>query len=309
MHEYQPWGFWGRWLKIPTKKIPKRQIDVEEETVPLNHPLRLDAMEIPVLIGRDGMPRPLWGGIPINATYVLAGVALSNLLFFGNMMFADTKNKTMKELCNWGAALFGTHPFFQWPMGYDTPVARAGGYSIGAALNVFLTKWWNPYLDWPGSVSFFESLNEGKLNDAFEILADLPLFSFVQGAEDGHFQEWDEKLVRSFRDKMDDLVKDVIVEYSKSPGMGEKYHIIANFFKMFEAKLAEYDGLSDGEKETVRLMATYIKASAEEYKVNGFGRVLKRVVEAHKEFFEGIPSVSFDDEKWDKFVEELNGGG
>ncbi|MBI4212124.1 MAG: hypothetical protein HY540_05740 [Deltaproteobacteria bacterium] len=262
-----------------------------------------------------GKDLPIWTGTsPARPSFTVIGGMMTasltggtawvlNRVLFSKQMRGDSEYQPMQRLSNYIFSELVTHPYVQWPLGYDTPLAQLAGRTIGIGVNLGANKLFPTYRQqWPGQVTYFQALDGDKSDDAFENFTDnMTSFEVVPLAFEDTSNDWwlwEAPALRTFREQHDAFMKE-----SLDPGR------IRKFADMMQSKIdAERRGdLPTVDRRALRLLAAYVHTlliSDPEERLEAF-RPLRDVMKTTPSLFEGLPPLRSEQE-WEEFIRDVN---
>ncbi|MBI4125088.1 MAG: hypothetical protein HY466_04055 [Deltaproteobacteria bacterium] len=261
------------------------------------------AKRIPIWRGTArSRPRFSIVGAPLLALQTGAAAWGVNKLVFSRQMRGDSEYQPRQRTTNYVVSELVTHPFIQWPFGYDKVRAQALGRLVGFPVNLGANMFFKTYRDsWPGQVTYFSALNEGRYNDVFENFTDnmtsLEIVPFVFGDATDDVWLWEAPALKEFRRAHDPILR------SQDE---QKINALASMFKKQAEKERTAD-LSTVDRRALRLMAAYFqKALASDPEGKGAAlEPLRNIRETYPPLFKGLPDLKTDEE-WEYFVGQVN---
>lgn len=159
-------GF-GEWMRGPGNDVWFK-VDREMRAVA---DVQVGGKVVEYFRGPFGRPRLSARGIMIQGLLMSGTSWVATDTIFRHAMDGDPKYQAWQRVFNYGVSEFATHPFVQWPLGYDTPLAQFAGRSIGIFVNMVGNEFFSTYLNsWPGLPMYQRSLDanpNGTLTDFF----------------------------------------------------------------------------------------------------------------------------------------------
>lgn len=274
-------------------------------------PKRIEILD-KVTIG--GLKMTLWYGTSMSRPhFTTAGGALvaahtgtaayvTNKYFFSRAMNGDPEYQPLQRASNYFTAELLTHPHVQWPLGYDTPLAQGAGRLIGIPMNLGLNMFFRTYSEqWPGSVTYFQALENGQYRKAFDNLTGnmttLDIVPFWKGNAGNDFFLWEARAIATFREIHDKISRNNPLEIWR--------HTAAMFREMCRL---EADGdLSLRDRRGLRFLAVYFNSQLHLNPVSppAYLEPVQTLREEFPSLFRGIPAPHTDAE-WAIFMENLN---
>ena len=206
----------------------------------------------------------LWKGTPSRPKFTPLGASLValhtagtayllNRTIFSKLMNGDPDYQPMQRATNYWFSEMVTHPYVQWPLGYDKWRGQTVGRTIGIVVNLAANKLFPTYRDqWPGQGTYFQALQENRLDDAFENFTDnMTSFELVPGFFEDSAHDvwlWEPPALQKFRKTHDEKIQ------------AHDQTLIENLSKMFTEQVEKErrGNLSTVDRRALRILAAYI---------------------------------------------------
>lgn len=234
----------------------------DNSVIPLFDEMKRRAVVDSVTLG--GRDFTLWSGVsrarprftPLGAMMVAgqtAGTAWAlNKFVFSKQMRGDPQYQPLQRALNYGVSEMLTHPYIQWPLGYDKAFAELVGRTVGVPVNLAANMVFRTYRDrWPGQASYLEALQGGRHEEAFENFTDnMTSFEFVpfilgDATDDVWF--WEAPALKEFRSVHDKMI---------AARDATKIRQLADTFSL-KAERERTHNLSTVDRRGLRIMAAY----------------------------------------------------
>lgn len=167
-------------------------------------------------------------------------------------MRGDPEYQPLQRLTNYAVSEMITHPYIQWPLGYDKWLPELVGRSIGIPVNLGANMLFRTYRNqWPGQTTYLEALQGGRHEEAFENFTDnmttFELVPFVFGDATDDVWFWEAPALKEFRSVHDKMI---------TARDATKIRHLADTFRL-KAERERMENLSTVDRRALRIMAAY----------------------------------------------------
>ncbi|MDO8643508.1 MAG: hypothetical protein Q7S00_00895, partial [bacterium] len=264
----------------------------------------IGGVEIPIWSGLNASkPRLRWGGAFMSGVLSGGTAKALNKYVFSPAMHGDGEYQSDQRALNYLLSEALTHPYVQWPLGYDTMGAQFWGRAVGIGVNTFANLVFPTYRDtWPGQQTYLTDLDNEELESAFENFTDnmtsLDLIPWVYNEVRNSWDYYEPQALEAFR-----AVHDQLLRKKDS----ERIEKVAKMFETMIAQEKEGD-LTTTQRRGLRILAAYIAGqlnqdpTASDPALASFRRVKK---ESPPQVFGDIPPLTRD-EDWEFFLDGIN---